>query len=920
MSEFFSKLFDTSDFPARWHCGNWSDFLGWLHIGSDLAIWAAYFAIPAALVYVARQQEGTKLPRLAYLFAAFILACGTTHLIDATIFWYPIYRVSGLAKFATAVISWVTVLSIVRLLPQMLQFPTLASTNDRLEDEVVQRLEIERELRAANARYLTLIDSTSSVLWTTDAAGQFVEHQSSWERFTGQSWAEHKGNGWINAVHEDDREELMSRWNAALATRSKYHIEARFWNAVTQSYHHSLAEAAPVLSDDGDVIEWVGKVRDLQEQRQAEAALSAVTAEAERRREELEQLYEHAPVGMSLLDREMRFIRINRKLAELNGLPQEAHIGKTASEVLDGSLDDVILPIYQRVFESGVPELGVEIVGKTPASEEERTWVASYYPVGKNGAVEAVSAIVQDVTKQKRDEEELRVFNERMNDLLESINDGFVSIDRSWRYRYVNPTAAKMLYQTVEQMLDQPIFDLFPMAEGTKFEESFRKTMETGEPTAVEDYLEPLDIWCACRVYPNRDGISIFFSDTTVQHQMLDRLRDSERKALAANQAKSEFLANMSHEIRTPMAAILGYADVLLGHLKDPDNQNCVQIIKRNGDYLLELINDILDLSRIEAGKLDVELESTDLPALVAGLDSLMQVRAADRKNELHVHFTTAVPQSFDTDSTRLRQVLINLLGNAIKFTEQGRVELAVGLVDDESDSANQMLEFAVTDTGIGMSDEQQVRLFQPFSQGDASVTRNFGGSGLGLAISQRLVEMLGGTISVESRLGSGSTFRVRLPINIDESDTLVKPSVEPDNSTAATVGNAPIVLNCSVLVVDDRRDVRHISQHFLEKAGARVAVAENGAEGVAAVHAAIEQGRPFDLIVMDMQMPVLDGIEATAQIRAAGIETPIVALTADAMDGDRDRCLAGGCTDYMSKPIDHELLVGKVAKHTSLV
>lgn len=917
MGEFFVKFFDTSDFPPRWHCGNWSDFLGWLHIGSDIAIWAAYFAIPVALVYVARQQAGTRLPRLAYLFAAFILACGTTHLIDATLFWYPIYRVSGLAKLATAIISWVTVLSIVGLLPQMLNFPLLASTNDRLADEVVQRLETERELRTANARYRTLIESTSSVLWTADAAGRFIEPQLSWERFTGQAWSEYKGNGWFDAVHEDDREELRKCWSTGIATKSKHISKPRLWNVQSGCYHHSLAEAAPVLNENGDIIEWVGKVRDLQEQRQVEAALSAANAEAERRREELEQLYESAPVGMSLLDRELRFVRVNRKLAEMNGVTQDLHLGKTVSEVLEGRLDDSILPIYQRVFASGQPELDVEVVRKSTDSDHERTWIASFYPVGKHGTVEAVSAIVQDVTKQKRDEQELREFNERMNDLLESINDGFVSLDREWHYRYVNPKAAQMTHRTVDDVVHRSIFEVFPFVKGSKFETSFRHTMETGQPTEVEAYFEPLDVWFACRVYPSREGISVIFTDTTQQHHMLERLRDSEQKALAANQAKSEFLANMSHEIRTPMAAILGYADVLLGHLKDPDNQNCVQIIKRNGDYLLELINDILDLSRIEAGKMDVELVPTDLPALVADLDSLMQVRAVERQNKLKVHFATPVPRQFQTDPTRLRQVLINLLGNAIKFTDQGRVELTVGLVNGETNSPFQLLEFVVADTGIGISAGQQEKLFQPFSQGDASVTRTYGGSGLGLAISQRLVALLGGTITVESQLGSGSTFRVRLPIAIKASDALVTLSHDSEKVKTATRSRAAIELNCRVLVVDDRRDVRHISQHFLEKAGATVAVAENGAEGVAAVHDAIAQGKPFDLIVMDMQMPVLDGRKATAQIRAAGIETPIIALTADAMDGDRDRCIDGGCTDYMSKPIDHLVLIEKVATYT---
>lgn len=276
------------------------------------------------------------------------------------------------------------------------------------------------------------------------------------------------------------------------------------------------------------------------------------------------------------------------------------------------------------------------------------------------------------------------------------------------------------------------------------------------------------------------------------------------------------------------------------------------------------------------------------------------------------------MPSSFDTDPTRLRQVLINLLGNAIKFTENGSVELAVTLIAGDRSSSGHTLEFAVIDTGIGMSAEQQSRLFQPFSQADASVTRNYGGSGLGLAISQRLVSMLGGTISVESELGKGSTFRVRVPIEVDEHKTLTTPELVHDDLGSERVVRTPMKLSCRVLVVDDRRDVRHISQHFLEKAGATVATAENGAEGVSSVKAAIAEGKPFELIVMDIQMPKMDGLEATSQIRALGIQTPIIALTADAMDGDRERCLSSGCTDYMSKPIDQVILIQKAVQHTT--
>ncbi|MCC9643858.1 response regulator [Rhodopirellula sp. JC740] len=403
-------------------------------------------------------------------------------------------------------------------------------------------------------------------------------------------------------------------------------------------------------------------------------------------------------------------------------------------------------------------------------------------------------------------------------------------------------------------------------------------------------------------------------ADVTERKRQEERLQRSEQMALAANQSKSEFLANMSHEIRTPMAAILGYADVLLGHLEDPDNRNCILIMKRNGEHLLSLINDILDLSRIEAGKLSVEAEPVPLPRLVGDIQSLMQVRAEEKNVDFQVMFEGKVPQSIETDPTRLRQVLINLISNAIKFTDEGSVELKIRFIQGAEPP---IVEFCIVDTGIGISKEQQDRLFKPFSQGDASVTRKYGGSGLGLAISQRLIEMMEGEMSLESELGEGSTFYVRLPVHSVDGIKLVQPDLikqppRPEEMLAETPR-----LDCRVLVVDDRRDVRHISQHFLEKAGATVATAEDGQDGVDTAIEARDAGQPFDLIVMDMQMPNIDGLQATALLRSAGIDWPIIALTADAMKGDRDRCLNGGCDDYLSKPIDHVQLVSMVASYT---
>ncbi len=395
-------------------------------------------------------------------------------------------------------------------------------------------------------------------------------------------------------------------------------------------------------------------------------------------------------------------------------------------------------------------------------------------------------------------------------------------------------------------------------------------------------------------------------------------LRESEKNARQASVSKSEFLANMSHEIRTPMAAILGHADVLLTHLKDADNRGCVDTIKRNGNHLLELINDILDLSRIEAGKLDVELESCKLAEILADIWSLMHIRVEGRAVDLQVVCDGKLPTFISTDPKRLRQVLINLIGNAIKFTEEGQVKLLTSCVRREEQYA---IRFEVQDTGIGISQEHMTKLFKPFSQADSSVTRKFGGTGLGLSISKRLVSMLGGQLTVASQLGVGSTFCVELPVGELKDVAFSECEIEKvSNEAEAEVARRKESLNCRILLVDDRRDVRFLAQHILEGAGAVTVTATDGREGIAAIRTAEEEGVPFDIVVMDMQMPIMDGYAATSELRAKGFNRPIIAMTANAMAGDAERCLNVGCDDYQSKPVDAAELISKVRRLTETI
>ncbi len=392
------------------------------------------------------------------------------------------------------------------------------------------------------------------------------------------------------------------------------------------------------------------------------------------------------------------------------------------------------------------------------------------------------------------------------------------------------------------------------------------------------------------------------------------------RRAEQASQAKSEFLANMSHEIRTPMTAILGFADLLLMEegieTAPPERISALETIKRNGEHLLEIINDILDLSKIEASSLRIERIRFSPAKIVADVIALMKVRADLKRLELKSGYIGLVPETIESDPTRLRQILINLVGNALKFTESGSVEICVRLLPDTQSAGGPptcgRLAFDVRDTGIGMSSEELGRLFRPFTQADASTTRKFGGTGLGLTISKRFADCLGGDLVVQSEVGRGSTFTVTVTTGPLEN----VPMYQPAGATAPVAApgrNTVPRLAARVLIAEDGIDNQRLLSFLLRKAGAEVEVVDNGQAAMDRALAAEREGKPFGTILMDMQMPVMDGYTSATRLREAGYPGVIIALTAHTMAGDRDRCLAAGCDDYATKPIHGTKLIGLI-------
>ena len=390
-------------------------------------------------------------------------------------------------------------------------------------------------------------------------------------------------------------------------------------------------------------------------------------------------------------------------------------------------------------------------------------------------------------------------------------------------------------------------------------------------------------------------------------------MRVVSEKAEQANRTKSEFLANMSHEIRTPMSAILGYSDVLLEEegieKAPPARRHALETIKRNGEHLIGIINDILDISKIEAGRVELETLTCEFPQLLHDVQSMMAQRAAEKQLRIDVQFDGPIPETIQTDPTRLRQILLNLTSNAIKFTETGSVTLRAKLLDRAAESARIQVE--VVDTGIGMNSAQLKKVFEPFVQADTSTTRKFGGTGLGLAISRRLARILGGDIAATSQVGKGTTFGLVIQVGPLDGVRLVNQPLA-ENSTErrrAATSNLPN-LPYRILLAEDGPDNQRLISLILKKAGADVRIASNGKVAIEMIEAAEASGDPpFDVVLMDMQMPELDGYSAARRLRENGFSQPIIALTAHAMTKDREKCLAAGCSDFATKPINRPVL-----------
>ena len=513
---------------------------------------------------------------------------------------------------------------------------------------------------------------------------------------------------------------------------------------------------------------------------------------------------------------------------------------------------------------------------------------------------------------QQRLIEELSAAEKRYRHLVESLRQVVFRYDERGCLSFINRAWAENLGYSNEISVGRDFIDFVcPVDRPTVARAITARSEQTGE------YHQELrlihhhgtSVWfeLALSADPQGGGVGLLYNIS--KHKAIElELEQARDTALESARLKSEFLANMSHEIRTPMNGVLGMLELMKDTDLDAEQRDFIETAYRSGETLLTLLNGILNLAKIEAGHIDLEEIAFDLKILVQDTVCLVTPQAIGKGIEVISTIDDDLPDQLSGDPTRIQEVLVNLLSNAVKFTEHGRVSVNVATCWIASAGDELCLRFDVSDTGIGIAPEYQPRIFETFTQGDGSITRKYGGTGLGLAISKRLVEAMGGELGVESEVGRGSTFRFTVSVKELSTD-------EGAQSQRSRQAILPFGDGGRLLVVEDNVLNRKVASTMLSRLGYRVDIVENGAEAIAAV-----QNGSYELVLMDCQMPIMDGYEATRRIRKMQEEglsahVPIVAMTANAMQEDRDRCLQAGMDDHLAKPLQMDTLGRMVSR-----
>jgi len=787
-------------------------------------------------------------------------------------------------------------------------------------EDITERKLAQAALQESEERFRIMADGCPALMWVTDAEGGNGFINRAYLEFFGIASDQVQADEWQVKIHPEDATGYLDACQKALREQAAFSAEARFQREDGEwRWFACLAE--PRYSSSGGFLGHVGMGLDITERKGSEALLK----ESEER---FRIMADGCPTMMWVTDAAGRVQFINRAHREFSGATfEDLEIGGWELLMHPDDAEECV-----RAFSRSLQDhTHYEMEARVRRADGEWRWMASFAEprFSSDGAFLGHVGLSLDITERKRSEE---LVKESADRLALATRAGAVGI---WDLDVVN---SRLLWD--EQMCR--LYGLDPRVSVDAYErwlvgihpedrERGDREIELALDGEKDFDTEFRVLWPDGSVHSIRALATVQRDasgrplrligtnwDITAQKEAAQELKQTNRQleeatikanemaavAARANVAKSSFLANMSHEIRTPMNGVIGMIQLLLETDLTREQEQYATVAQNSGRMLLALIDDILDLSKIEAGKISLEKLNFNLPRTVNEVAEILRMQAAGKGLELAVSVAEEIPELLAGDALRLRQVLTNLTANAIKFTERGTVELAAALQGREGKKVS--VRFSVTDTGIGIRPDQAEKLFAPFVQADSSMTRRFGGTGLGLAICKQLAEMMGGEIGLESREGEGSTFWFTAVFELAPGDR--QPASEPAKKRApAAVGR-----KARILVVEDNATNRLVVLAQLQKLGYEARAVNNGAEAVEAVR----QGG-YDLVLMDCQMPVMDGFEATRRIRkSVDNRIPIVALTAGAMQEDKDRCLSE-MNDYLSKPVDLRRLAEVVEQWT---
>jgi PAS domain S-box-containing protein len=814
--------------------------------------------------------------------------------------------------------------------------------------------------------YRQLADAMPQIVWTANPDGCRDYYNQRWFDYTGLTLAETQGWGWKPVLHPDDLDRCVAIWTHAVRTGEQYEVESRFKNASTGTYRWHLGRASAVRDEQGRIVKWYGACTDIDDKKMAEDALLSIRDELEDRveartmelvtanngltveileRKEIEAkqqvLFEiiqgtgatsnlddllrliHRAIGkvlsaenffVALHDKETGMATMQFFVDQYDEAPPAHKLGRSRTAYVFRTGHPVLMT--RELFNQLVEQGEVESIGTPPASWLGIPLETSSAVIGvlvvqhyldpeaySEGDVKFLTSVASQIAlaiERKQAEEALRESEERYRDLFENANDIIYTHDLLGNYISVNKACEKITDYTMAEVLRMNVKDVIaPEFHQFAMEMVAGKVTETSpaayeiEIIAKDQRRVTLEVHSRLTFQNGKPfAVQGIARDITARKMAAEELKEARNAALESARLKSEFLANMSHEIRTPMNGVIGMTGLLLDTELNEEQREFAETIRSSGDSLLTIINDILDFSKIEAGKLQFETLDFDLVNAVEGAVELLAERATAKKIELASLIHSDVTKEVRGDPGRLRQVLTNLLGNAVKFTEHGEVALRAEKLSETGDEI--VVRFSVSDTGIGITEAAQKNLFHAFTQADGSTTRKYGGTGLGLAISKQLVELMGGEIGVISEPGKGSTFwfTARLAKQPDQ-------PARPQTSMST-------LNELRVLIVDDNATNRKILSHQLNSWGTIHQASDSGVLALEMLHWAVATDQPYDLAILDLMMPEMDGFELARRIKSDPLlaATRLVMLTSYGQRGDAANAREAGVAAYLTKPI----------------